>query len=86
MSQEMRENIAELHVNLLHIETHSKALALAIKHQLYYSENQSSLIVDMKKTGVEYRENSEILLEFLLNSFTLLNDNLSTQIATISEL
>jgi len=86
MKEETRATVTALNISLLHIETQSKALALTVKHQLHHSESQSNFITDMKNAGAEYREDTEIMLEFLLNSLTLLNDNLSTQINIISDL
>lgn len=61
------------------IENNSRAITLIVKNHLYYSQEQSPYIEDIKANACKYKENNELLLEFLLNSLQQLNDSISKQ-------
>lgn len=68
------------------IENHSKALMITIKNHLFHSEEQSPYIKDIEKNACNYKEENEILLQFILNSLEQLTDNISQQYDTLLNL
>ncbi len=68
------------------IENYSRAITLIVKHHLYYSENQSPYINDIKANACEYKEDNEVLLEFIYNSLQQLTHSISKQYETMLNL
>lgn len=68
------------------IENHSKALILTLKNHLFQSEEQSPYIKDIEKNACNYKDDNEILLQFVLSSLQQLTDNISKQYETILNL